>query len=98
MFESIVSASDNATEITGATLIPAGTVIQKLRDDVKEFDYTDGGVSLCRDTYHLSETYGRYAAAAIWLRTLTGKAVATNPINELDINLIEKINTVVNDI
>ncbi len=98
MFESIVSASDNAIEITGATLIPAGTVIQKLRDGVKEFDYTDGGLSLCRDTYHLSETYGRYAAAAIWLRTLTGKAVATNPIDELDINLIEKINTVVNSI
>ena len=98
LFESMVSASVDAAEHIGATLIPAGTVIQKLRESVKEFDYTDGGLSLCRDTYHLSETYGRYAAAAIWLRMLTGKLIAENPIDELDLKLIGKINTVVNSI
>ncbi len=98
MFESIVTASGKAAELIGATLIPAGTVIQKLREGVKEFDYTDGGLSLCRDTFHLSETCGRYAAAAIWLRTLTGKPIALNPIDELDLKLIEKINKVVNNI
>lgn len=98
MFDSIVSASTDAADRIGATLIPAGTVIQHLRECVKEFDYAGGGLSLCRDTFHLSENYGRYAASAIWFRTLTGNKVAANPIDELDLTLIEKINTVVNRI
>ncbi len=98
MYESIVSASEKAAKLIDTTLISAGTVIQNLRENVSEFDYANGGLSLCRDTFHLSNDYGRYAAAAIWLRTLTGKPIEAKPIDELDLNLIEKINTVVNNI
>jgi len=98
MFDGIVSASHIAADSIDALLIPAGTVIQQLRECVKEFDYTAGGLSLCRDTFHLSETYGRYAAAAIWLRTLTGKPIEVKLIDGLDLNLIKRINAVANGI
>lgn len=98
MFESIVSASHIASDSIDALLIPAGTVIQQLRENAAEFDYMGDGLLLCRDTFHLSETYGRYAAAAIWLRTLTGKPIELKTIDGLDTELIEKINAVVNSI
>ena len=50
-------------------LIPTGRVIQMLRS-LPMFRYPDGGVSLCRDGFHLSLDYGRYAAAATWLQAL----------------------------
>jgi len=98
MFESIVTASEKAAKLIDATLIPAGTVIQHLRENVSEFDYANGGLSLCRDTFHLSNDYGRYAAAATWLRILSEKQLETNPIGGLDVSLIEKINRIVNNI
>lgn len=98
MFDCIVTASEKAAKLIDADLIPAGRTIQLIRENVKEFDYAHGGKSLCRDSFHLSEDYGRYAAAAIWLRTLTGKKIATNPVDGLDFSLVEKINTVVNGI
>jgi len=39
--------------------------------------------SLCRDGFHLSETYGRFTAAAVWYKTFTGEKVRLeNPIKE----------------
>lgn len=96
MFESIVSASAKAAESIGADLIATGTVIQHLRENEKVFDYQNGGISLCRDTFHLSETYGRYAAAATWLRTLTGEEFIAKEFGGMDINLLEVIMQAVN--
>ncbi|MBQ5824612.1 MAG: DUF4886 domain-containing protein [Clostridia bacterium] len=96
MFESIVSASAKAAESIGADLIATGTVIQYLRENEKVFDYQNGGISLCRDTFHLSETYGRYAAAATWLHTLTGEEFIAKEFGGMDINLLEVIAKAVN--
>lgn len=46
-------------------VIPSGDVIQKLRC-VPVFDYGKGGISLCRDGFHMHFVYGRYALAATW--------------------------------
>ena len=52
-------------------LIPSGTVIQKLRQ-LSEFHVPTGGLSLCRDGFHMSFDYGRYTLACVWLKTLLG--------------------------
>ena len=96
MFESIVSASEKAAESIGADLIRTGTVIQHLRENVSAFDYQNGGISLCRDTFHLSETYGRYAAAATWFHTLTGEKLTVRELDGMDIKLLEIIVQAIN--
>lgn len=52
-------------------LIPSGSVIQKVRQ-LPEFHVQEGGLSLCRDGFHMSFDYGRYLLACIWLKKLTG--------------------------
>lgn len=54
-----------------ADIIPVGNVITKLKQ-TPEFDPSKGGVSLYRDAFHLSLTYGRFAAACVWLKKLCG--------------------------
>ncbi len=98
MFDCIVCASQTAAQSIGAAVIPAGTLIQYLRENVKAFDYENGGISLCRDTYHLSESYGRYAAAAIWLRTVTGESFCAKEFENMGLNLLELIAQAVNSI
>ena len=56
-------------------VIPTGDFIQKLREEAAEFDYPNGGVSLCRDGYHLTFDIGRFAASALWFVTLTGQKI-----------------------
>lgn len=75
MYEALCSAYKTAADELGVDLIPTGDVIQHLRENVKEFDYQNGGLSLNRDTFHLSWLYGRYAAALVWVHTLTGKDI-----------------------
>lgn len=50
-------------------VIPVGGVIAGLCE-LPEFSPAAGGVSLYRDGFHLSFTYGRFAAACVWLRRL----------------------------
>jgi hypothetical protein len=52
-------------------MIPSGTIIQKVRS-LPAFCVPAGGLSLCRDGYHMSFAYGRYLLACIWLKKLTG--------------------------
>ena len=56
------------------TLIPCGDVIQALRAE-EPFRYENGGISLCRDGFHMSRTYGRYAVACAWVMALTGASL-----------------------
>lgn len=98
MFDCIKKASEKAAKSIGAELIPTGTVIQILRETVPEFDYANGGISLCRDGFHLSLDYGRFAAAAVWLYTLSGKKIKTIEFENFDTVLLEKIVNVVNGI
>lgn len=75
MYRRISDAAQMASKLINAEIIPVGDVIQSIRDNAKEFDYANGGLSLCRDGFHLSLDYGRFAAAATWYKVLSGKAV-----------------------
>ncbi len=59
-----------AADLLEIPIIPVGDVIQHLRENVPEFDYKNGGMSLNRDGYHLTELYGRYAAGLTFYYSL----------------------------
>jgi len=98
MYSKIIEASMKAADEIEAEIIPTGTVIQKIRRTVDEFNYTNGGLSLCRDGFHLSLDYGRYAAAATWLRKLCQKNVAAFEFEDFDLELLQRIVKVVNSV
>lgn len=75
MHEKAVKACSIAAKRINADIIPVGEVIDYLRKNVPEFDYGNGGMSLCRDTFHLSYIYGRFAAGLVWYHKLFGKDV-----------------------
>lgn len=73
-------------------IIPVGNVITALKK-LPEFDIAKGGISLYRDAFHLSLTYGRFAAACVWLKKLCGMrldSVSFVPENA-DAALIQKV-------
>lgn len=98
MYRKIVSATKEIAEALDIEIIPTGDVIQVLRESVPEFDYGNGGASLCRDGYHLTYDTGRFAASATWFRTLTGKKISLSDFEDFDKTLISKILSVVNSI
>ena len=77
MYHALSAAYQQAADRLGARVIPVGDVIQRLRR-TPPFDYERGGLSLCRDGFHLSIPYGRYAAAAVWHVFLTGEDITQN--------------------
>lgn len=58
-------------------LIPTGDLVQCLRS-TSEFDMEKGGLSLCRDGFHMSYVYGRYLVACIWAKKLAGIVLKGN--------------------
>ena len=97
MLEAICNATNQASKETNAKLILSGNVIQALRNNVAKFDYKNGGDSLCRDGFHMSD-YGRLAVALTWLATLTGTPVEPMTFNDYDIDVIAQICKIVNQI
>ena len=95
MFREIINATDEIAQMIGAKIIPVGNVIQELREKSHSFQYKNAGRSLCRDGFHLSLDYGRFTAAAVWYKTLTGRQVNINRFQKLrpefDIALLEEI-------
>lgn len=77
MYEALTDAYDRVADGLSLSIIPSGTVVQSLRK-YPEFDYANGGISLCRDGYHLDYVYGRYAAAATWYQCLTPGKISEN--------------------
>ena len=98
MFECIKNASNKVSETFNIRLIPTGKVIQTLRETLPIFNYKNTGNSLCRDGFHLSYDYGRYAAAAVWFRTLTGEKVKIPNVQNFDTEILRQILSVVNEI
>ena len=98
MYDCIIRVTEKMAKKINAELIPVGTVIQHLRRNVAEFDYKNGGISLCRDGFHLTLDYGRFAAAATWLKTLTGMDVSVTEFEDFDTEILKKIVAVVNEI
>ena len=69
-----------------------------MRETVPEFDYQNGGLSLCRDGFHLSLDYGRYAAAATWLHIIIGEKINAADFEDFNPELLKKIIDVVNEL
>ena len=76
----------------GVEILPVGEVIQHFRKNVEPFC---DGVSLTRDSFHLSFTYGRYIASLVWYYIFTGRdAQKTEYVPEeenVDIEIIKRI-------
>ncbi len=70
MYEFLQDAYTYAAGKIDAALIPVGEVLQHLREDVAEFDYKNGGMSLNRDGFHLSIPVGRCVSAYVWVETV----------------------------
>lgn len=78
MYDKLSYAYREAARKIGARLIPSGDMVQKLRGQ-EPFLYGHGGMSLCRDGFHMNLIYGRYLLSAIWYKFFTGKSVCENP-------------------
>jgi hypothetical protein len=99
MFDKLCMAYAKASELVNVELIPCGNVIQKIRT-VEPFIYEAGGMSLCRDGFHMHYLYGRYLLAATWYEKIFGKSILNNsyvpttvylPEETADLRLIEII-------
>ena len=97
MYLCIKEASKKASDLINADIIPTGDVVQFVRENISEFDFKNGGISLCRDSFHLSEAYGRFLAGAVWFKKLTGKNLKEQPFMEFDFSLIKKLINTVNE-
>ena len=75
MHAALLDAYQKAAADIGADIIPVGEVIDRLRQSEDVFAVANGGIPLTRDGFHLSLTFGRYAAALTWCGVLTGKDV-----------------------
>lgn len=73
MYRRIRDCAEMVSKVINTEIIPVGDIIQKLRDNIPEFDFANGGLSLCRDGFHLSLNYGRFLASAVWYNTLFGR-------------------------
>ena len=69
MYERLHSCYTQMADKYNLDLIPSGSVIQAVRK-LPEFCVPDGGLTLCRDGFHMSFDYGRYAAALLWCAVL----------------------------
>lgn len=75
MYEFLHDSYTYAAKRLGVPIIPVGSVIQGLREDLPEFDYAHGGMSLNRDGFHLSIPIGRLTASYVWLKSICGADV-----------------------
>jgi len=77
MFQALLHCYQTIASELALDIIPFGQVIQALRK-IPLFDYAKGGISLCRDGFHMHEVYGRYALAATWYMNIVGGDLLAN--------------------
>lgn len=77
MYEKLKTAYHRAAAETSVRLIPCGDVIQEVRSK-DQFQYGKGGISLCRDGFHMHFLYGRYLLAATWYEFIFGNNILSN--------------------
>jgi hypothetical protein len=104
MYHALTDTYQKVAEDLSLNIIPCGKVIQSLRT-YPIFDYENGGLSLCRDGFHMSLVYGRYAVAATWYELILKQNILSNSfvppaIDGLDAedNKIKLIKDIVHDI
>lgn len=77
MYEKVSNAYKVVAKECSVDLIPCGDVIQMLRKK-SPFLYGYGGMSLCRDGFHMNVIYGRYLLAAVWYKIITKNSIHKN--------------------
>ncbi|HBI72900.1 MAG TPA: DUF4886 domain-containing protein [Lachnospiraceae bacterium] len=77
MYRAITEAYHKLAKESSLRVIPSGKVIQELRA-LPAFDYPNGGISLCRDGFHMNCLYGRYALAATWFEFILQDSIIEN--------------------
>ena len=77
MYEALTACYRDAARRHDMLLIPCGAVIQQLRQQ-PPFRYEEGGMSLCRDGFHMHWLYGRYLLSLVWARALLGVCAEEN--------------------
>lgn len=77
MYERLCAAYQRAADKLKVRLIPCGDVVQNVRSK-EPFAYEKGGMSLCRDGFHMNYLYGRYLLAATWYEVLLKKNIIEN--------------------
>ena len=65
MYDCICKACDAVSKHTGLSIIPARRRGSGDARAAEPFVYENGGMSLCRDGFHMSLVYGRYLLGAI---------------------------------
>lgn len=75
MYERLSAAYAEAAKAHGMEIIPCGDAVQAVRGR-EPFIYGQGGMSLCRDGFHMSLVYGRMLLALSWYARLTGRSAA----------------------
>lgn len=78
MYERLKKCYYTMAEKYSLRLIPSGDIIQKARQQ-EPFHVPSGGISLCRDGFHMSLSYGRYLLACVWMKTLFSVSAVENP-------------------
>lgn len=105
MYEAVSAAYEKAAAAAKVRVIPCGDVVQKVRT-VEPFIYQNGGISLCRDGFHMHMLYGRYLLAAVWYETLCGGNILENsyvpkteelPDAVVDMEALQVIKKIVHD-
>lgn len=96
MYLCIKDSAKKASDLINAEIIPTGDIVQLVRETIPEFDYENGGLSLCRDSFHLSEDYGRFLAGAVWFKKITGNELKKHPFLNFDYEILKKLITIVN--
>lgn len=71
MYERIVATANEVAQKEHLRVIRAGEAVEKLRS-YDMFLPEKGGLALTCDGHHLSENYGRFLAAGVWLKFFTG--------------------------
>lgn len=78
MYEKLCSAYGILERRLNLRRIPCGDVVQLVREN-DCFNVLRGGMSICRDGYHMHYIYGRFLTAMTICRTITGIPAADNP-------------------
>lgn len=106
MYKQLSNAYHAVTKKLGVKLIPCGDVIQHMRT-IAPFIYEEGGLSLCRDGFHMHFVYGRYLLAAVWYKFITNHSILRNSYipypallpddTSCDIRILDEIKKVVEE-
>lgn len=77
MYSLLREAYNKAGKELKVRMIPCGDVVQAVRKK-EPFIYEKGGMSLCRDGYHMNYVYGRYLLAATWYEVIFKQNIVEN--------------------